>query len=95
MSRLRLSDHAKTDLGDAWLHIALDNSEAADRTLAALLERMDLLAQSPGLGRRRDELRPGLHSFPVGAYVIFYRKARRGIEIVRVLSGSRDLPSLF
>jgi len=82
MSKLRLSDHAKADLSDIWLYIAQDNSVAADTFIASLLEKMGLLARSPRLGRQRDELRPGLRSFPVGNYVIFYRRADRGIEVV-------------
>jgi len=82
MSKLRLSDHAKADLSDIWLYIAHDNYAAAEGFVASLLEKMDLLARSPRLGRQRDELRPGLRSFPVGNYVIFYRRADRGIEVV-------------
>jgi toxin ParE1/3/4 len=95
MSKLRLSAHAKADLSDVWFYIAQDNSAAADAFIASLLGKMDLLAQSPRLGRRRDELRPGLRSFPVGNYVIFYRRADRGIEVVRVLSRFRDVASFF
>jgi toxin ParE1/3/4 len=44
------------------------------------------------MGRRRDELRPGLRSWPHGRYVIFYRLGEPGVQIVRVLEGERDLP---
>ena len=47
------------------------------------------------MGAKRDELMPGLRSFPVGDYLVFYRVADRGIEIIRVVSGYRDLPALF
>ena len=43
----------------------------------------------------RDDLSPGLRSIPHGNYLIFYRLMNNGIEIVRVLHGSRDLPSQF
>jgi len=49
----------------------------------------------PQLGRRREELSPRLHSFPVGRYVLFYRQVESGIEIARVLHGARDFPPLF
>ena len=42
-----------------------------------------------------DELGESLRSFPVGNYVIFYRAMQDGIEVVRVLSGFRDIPNLF
>jgi len=48
------------------------------------------------MGRNRSEdLRPGLYSFPVGAYVLFYREQPGGIALVRVIHGSRDLLKLF
>jgi toxin ParE1/3/4 len=53
------------------------------------------LAGHPNLGRSRDELEEGIRSFPVGKYVIFYRVIPAGVEIVRVLHGSRDLNAIF
>lgn len=47
------------------------------------------------MGRRRDELLPSLRSFPVDDYLIFYRPIAGGIEILRVVSGYRDLNALF
>jgi toxin ParE1/3/4 len=34
---------------------------------------------------------PGLCSFPVGRYIIFYLIISDGIEVVRVLHASRDI----
>lgn len=95
MSKLHLSDHAKSDLSDIWFHIALDKPTAANKFVASLLEKMNLLAQSPHIGRARDELRPGLRSFPAGNYIIFYQKVEKGIEVVRVLSAFRDIAPLI
>lgn len=47
------------------------------------------------MGRARDELKPGLRSFPVKSCVIFYRLENSRIEIVRVVRGARDLKALF
>ncbi len=47
------------------------------------------------MGRKREELAPLLRSFPVGNYVIFYRPASGGIQIIRVLHGARDVSKLF
>ena len=38
---------------------------------------------------------PGLRSWSVGNYVIFYRQVSTGIDIVRVLHGARDIEALF
>lgn len=53
------------------------------------------LADYPGKGRDRGSILPGLFSFPVGNYLIFYRIVPAGVEVARVLHGARDLPSLF
>lgn len=53
------------------------------------------MAAQPNMGRGRDELTEGLRSLPVGRYVIFYRHIPGGVEIIRVLHGSRDLDAIF
>jgi len=54
-----------------------------------------MLAEQPAMGRVREELLHGLRSFPVGRYVIFYLTVPNGIDIVRVLHGSRDVNAIF
>jgi toxin ParE1/3/4 len=54
-----------------------------------------MLAEQPEMGRVRDELLQGLRSFPVARYVIFYLTVPNGIDIVRVLHGSRDVNAIF
>jgi toxin ParE1/3/4 len=53
------------------------------------------LADFPQIGTRRDELKAGLRSQPVGNYLIFYFPLEDGIDIVRVLHGSRDVDAIF
>ena len=43
------------------------------------------------MGRSRDDLRPGLRSFTVGEYVIFYIIEHEDVEILRVLHGRQDI----
>ena len=50
-----------------------------------------MLLRQPRAGRRRDELMPGLRSFPFGAYVVFYRELHGGIRVIRILHGARDI----
>ncbi|NEQ64169.1 MAG: type II toxin-antitoxin system RelE/ParE family toxin [Symploca sp. SIO2D2] len=40
-------------------------------------------------------MRPNLRGLPLDGYIIFYRILDDGIEILRVVSGRRNLPSLF
>lgn len=55
-----------------------------------------LLARYPYLGRARDDLQPGLRSFPTDDYVIIHRIEPDGtVLILHVFHGSRDIPGLL
>ena len=49
----------------------------------------------PELGRRRDELKKGLRSFPVKKYVASYFVTDDFVKIERVLHGAQDIDSIF
>ena len=59
------------------------------------MTRFETLPGNPLIGRARPELLIDLRSLPFGRYVIFYLPRKRGIEVVRVLHGARDLKPLF
>ena len=90
-----LQPRAKTDLAEIWEFIADDSDAHADAFIDLIDQKFQVLAQQPGIGRRRDELADGLRSFPVGRYVIFYLTVPGGVQIVRVLHGARDLETTF
>jgi toxin ParE1/3/4 len=69
--------------------------DAADHLLEIINKKCRNLAIFPSLGRSREELAPDLRSFPVEEYLIFYRLAEDGVEILRVVSGYRDLEAFF
>lgn len=95
MSKLRISPRASLDLIEIWSYIADDSVTNADAFIDKLYETMQLLADKPGAGRHREELAPGIQSFPFGRYLIFYRVVGGEIEIVRVLHGARDIENIF
>jgi toxin ParE1/3/4 len=95
MIQYRIADEARADLEEIWLYIAQDDAAAADHFVERIVGKFQMLSNSPGVGRARDELAPSLRSFPVGQYVIFYQSTEDYLEIVRVLHGARDLPPLF
>ncbi len=90
-----LSPRARADLTDIWAWIAVDDPRAADQNLAQLRQVFERLATMPEMGRARPELLLRLRSFPSGRHVVFYRAIEEGVEIVRVLHGSRDISALF
>jgi toxin ParE1/3/4 len=67
----------------------------ADAFIEKLYEAIEGLGRHPSSGRHREELAPGIQSFPFGRYIIFYRAATNSIEIVRVLHGARDIENIF
>jgi toxin ParE1/3/4 len=91
----RLTTEAFQDLNDIWDYIGQNNPLAADAFIAQLLRTCLLIAQSPRLGRQREELGKGLRSLPVDRYLIFYRLRADAVEIVRVIFGGRDLHAVF
>jgi toxin ParE1/3/4 len=53
------------------------------------------MVANPQLGRARPDIAADCRSFPVGRYLILYRLISDGIEVVRVVQGSRRLEDLF
>jgi plasmid stabilization system protein ParE len=47
------------------------------------------------MGRPRAELQHDLRSHPHKSYVIFFRYAGAVLEIVNIVEGHRDIPTLF
>ncbi len=86
---------AELDLLDIWEFIAEDSPDRADEFLDRLEGTLQTLARNPGMGRRREELLAGLRSFPIGNYVVFYQEIEGGIDVIRILRGSRDIEEIF
>jgi toxin ParE1/3/4 len=95
MPSLALRPRALTDLAEIWAYIAEDSPDRAEAFVGLLDSKFQALSRRPGLGRRRPELNSDIRSFVVGRYVVFYLPLSRGIEVVRVLHGSRDIESIF
>jgi toxin ParE1/3/4 len=95
MSDPRITTQAQADLDDLWDYLAERNETAADHLLDEILERARHHARFPKTGRPRDDLLPGLRSFVVRPYVVFFRPVDDTIEILRVVHGSRDVDDIM
>lgn len=95
MPRVSRRPLAQTDVLEIWDYIAGDSLAGADRWVDCLDEQFRLLAAQPMMGRARDELAPGVRSFPFGRYVVFYVPLDDGIDVARVLHGARDIDAVF
>jgi toxin ParE1/3/4 len=91
MGRITRRERARTDLIKIWDYISDSDEMAADRMLDRFEEALAMLSDNPLAGRERPELAPGLRSFPVRSYVLFYMPVPGGIDLVRVRSGYLDL----
>jgi plasmid stabilization system protein ParE len=87
---------ARKDVFEIWEHIAVDSVDAADRMLARIESDIWKLAEMPGMGHRRADVRdPRLLFWSVRPYVIVYRHTRRTLYVVRVVHGARDFRRIF
>jgi len=98
MADLQFTPEAEADLDNIWLYIAKESQsiERADLTLDRFSTAFSRLARNPYMGRKRDDIRPGYRSFPVGSYIVFYRLIGADeILVLRVVHGRRDFEQIF
>jgi toxin ParE1/3/4 len=95
MPSVVIRPQAAADLAEIWAYIADDSVRQADAFAARIHREFRTLARQPMMGRERPELLASLRSSPIEKYVIFYVSRPRGIEVVRVLHGARDLKPFF
>ncbi|HEY9627387.1 MAG TPA: type II toxin-antitoxin system RelE/ParE family toxin [Coleofasciculaceae cyanobacterium] len=94
--QFRLTQPAVRDIEAIADYIASQSGlEQGDRWLAKLEAKFVKIAQFPKLGRQRDEILPGLRSLSVESYLVFYTVSQSGVDILRVISGYRNLRDLF
>lgn len=92
-SRFSLTTAARRDLLEIWGYVfdQVGSDVRADRQLAALHSTLETLAERPGLGAGRDWLPRDVLAFPKDGYVIVYRRAGDGIQVLRVTGSEADL----
>lgn len=96
-------DRALRDLEDLAFYISENNPRAARAFLAAAEETLTALSQQPKMGASRSYNNPKLKDmrmFPVsgyGKFLLFYFPLPKdeGIDLIRVLHGSRDMATVF
>lgn len=93
MSRYRLSPEAQADVIEISEFIARDDSVAARAVIANLRKVFRRLATTPGMGHRRDDLpADDVRVWPVYSMLVVYRAKTRPLQILRIVSGWRDVP---
>ena len=98
MASYRVAAPAVRDLDEIWdYYDRMASEDVADGQLARLRERFRLLGENPYIGVARPEFAPAMrsHTAPDSRYIIFYFPRTYGVEIARIIHGSRDLLRLF
>lgn len=93
--KLEFSTHALADLEEIWLHYSEKSETAADKILKQIADKFSKLLNFPKIGKERNEFLIGLRSFPSGKFLIFYQETDFGVEIVRIVHGSRNISQVF
>lgn len=91
MGSFSFTEEAERDL-EAIIDHTLEQWGAAqaDRYIDGLEEMLALLADNPRMGSGREEISPGLYSFPHESHMIYYVQDHRKIVVIRVLHGRMD-----
>jgi len=95
MSRYRIAPAASRDLDEIADYFLGRNIDAGERLFKQFNKKCQNLARFPRIGRSYSHIKPGLRGVLLDRYIIFYRLVGENIEILRVVSGRRDLEALF
>ncbi|MDJ0508227.1 MAG: type II toxin-antitoxin system RelE/ParE family toxin [Crocosphaera sp.] len=95
MSKYSLSQEAIHDLDEISSYFAKVSIEAGERFVKRFADKCRNLINFPSMGGSYSEIIPGLRGAPLDSYIILYQVKGEEIEVVRVVSGYRDLDYLF
>ena len=90
-----LAQEAIRDLDEILDYFLSRNIDAGERFIQEFKKKCKYLTQFPNIGRSYANLDPTLRGIPVDGYILFYRVFEDNLVIVRVISGYRDLKSVF
>ena len=96
MTKYFLSAVAEQDIDEIVTYIAQENTDAAITLLDAMYQAMGMLAENPELGYKREFVKhKSVRFWPFKWHYLIVYKDCPPIEIIRVLSGYRDIPNLL
>jgi len=88
-----ISPEASQDLDEIFDYFADKNVDAGEQFVLDFEQKCQKLLQFPYIGKSYPEINPSLRGLPLKNYIIFYRLLNDNIEIIRVVSGYRNLKS--
>ncbi len=97
-----LRPRADQDIDEQALYIAAHSSVGmGQRFYHSIQETLNLLATHPSLGTKthfQNVHLKGTRFFPVKSFehhILFYKQTPRGLDVLRVVHGARDMEHLF
>ena len=95
---MRFTMTARDELDGLGLWISIDTGpNAANRVLSRIDRALQNLAAFPEIGRSRPDLLDSPRTFSVHSWLLVYEPlvGERGIRVMRVLDGRRDIQALL
>lgn len=94
--RYFIRELALTDLEEIWLHTLSEwDLQQADGYTRSILARLNWLADNPGTGKPRDDVKPGYFCFPEGRHLIFYIMTEGTVDVIGIPHQSMDVAHHF
>jgi toxin ParE1/3/4 len=90
-----IAKEASQDLDEILDYFLVRNANAGERFIREFNKKCQNIAQFPNIGRSYAKFTPRLRGIPLDGYIIFYQVFKDSVVIVRVVSGYRDLESIF
>jgi len=95
MARYLINVLATQDLNEIADYFSTNNVRAGEKFFQDFNSKCKQLVSFPNSGKSYEHIYPDLKGLSLSGYVVFYRILVDGIEILRVVSGRRDLPKIF
>jgi toxin ParE1/3/4 len=94
--QFRLTEPAIKDIEQIADYIASQSGLAeSEKFLSKLDAKFAKIVQFPNLGRQRDEILLNIRSLSIDTYLILYMPIEQDVEILRIVSGYRNISALF
>jgi toxin ParE1/3/4 len=91
MQNYKLTEAAKKDLREISAYTKKTWGEEQEKVYRETIRvALRIIANSPEIGQKREELAEGIRSFPVGNHISYYIEKNNQIIIVRILHPAMD-----
>ena len=95
MKKYTLSNEAIRDLDEIASYLAEFSIESGENFVKRFGQKCNNLIKFPYIGKSYNQIADNLRGINLDSYIIFYQVTKDEIEIVRIVSGYRNLDSLF